>query len=587
MTLSDQELLQMIETLDFALQPIVNIYSGVCIGYECLLRNVEEAGFRSIRDFFDTAYKEQYLYRIDIMLREKAIKKFYQLEGYSKMRLFYNIDNRVLSMPDYKTGLTTKILQKYRLNHNNVCFEISERHEFSSFAHYRGVTRMYKQQGFRIAIDDFGAGFSGLQLLYHTESDFIKIDRFFISNISNDLKKKLFVSHILELAHTLGIKVIAEGVETWEEFYTCKEIGCDMIQGYLVQRPTRDISALKTQYDNVRELSRKHRRAGTSDKKMINRQTQFIEPVCRKKHSVIDLFQMFRNHKTYSCIPVVNSNDEPIGVIRENDLKEYVYSPFGKEILKNKASHLKNSLQEFTTILPVASLHQKIEKILEIFSLNRNPEGVLMTENGKYKGILTASALLNILNEKNLALARDQNPLTRLPGNNLINEKLVQSLGEENDNASVIYFDFDNFKPFNDTYGFRTGDRAIQIFSDILRELSNQWGVFVGHLGGDDFIVVADYSLLPPAQCRDIVKRICSTFRENASSLYNDEDRARGFMNARDREGNQRRFPLLSVSAAIIFAESPDLYTETLSRTAASLKKEAKDSEQGIAVMSI
>ena len=95
---------------------------------------------------------------------------------------------------------------------STVCFELSERHQFECFSSIKTTLTTYKQQGYRIAVDDFGTGFSGLQLLYHAEPDFIKIDRFFIAGIAADPKKRLFVFKVLSLAHTLGIAVIAEGV---------------------------------------------------------------------------------------------------------------------------------------------------------------------------------------------------------------------------------------------------------------------------------------------------------------------------------------------------------------------------------------
>src|ERR1035437_1973453 len=98
-----------------------------------------------------------------------------------------------------------------RANQNSVCFEISERHELIFCQETASAFNAYKRQAYKIAIDDFGTGFSGLSLLYHSEPDFIKIDRFFIAEIENNPKKRLFVSDVIKLAHVLGIQVIAEG----------------------------------------------------------------------------------------------------------------------------------------------------------------------------------------------------------------------------------------------------------------------------------------------------------------------------------------------------------------------------------------
>ena len=207
-----------VEKVDFAYQPIINISDGTVYGYELLLRNYENAGFKSIHDFFDTAYEDGVLYQVDLALREKGIEKYKKIKNYKDKKMFYNIDNRVLEMADYSTGNTSKIITKHCIDSSNIIFEISERHKFQSVIDMKNVLTIYKQQGYKIAVDDYGSGYSGLQLLYYTEPDIIKIDKFFIENINIDYKKKLFINYGINLAHLLGIKVIAEGVESEEQF---------------------------------------------------------------------------------------------------------------------------------------------------------------------------------------------------------------------------------------------------------------------------------------------------------------------------------------------------------------------------------
>ena len=97
--------------------------------------------------------------------------------------------------------------------------------------------------------------------------------------------------------------------------------------------------------------------------------------------------------------------------------------------------------------------------------------------------------MLKILNEKKLALARDQNPLSNLPGNNSIFDYVFQALRDINNVYALIYFDFDNFKAYNDTCGFRQGDRVILLFSELLKSRSLSRDRFIGHVGGDDFFM--------------------------------------------------------------------------------------------------
>ncbi|WP_345975031.1 EAL domain-containing protein [Sulfurimonas sp. HSL3-7] len=239
--------LEKIKALDFAFQPIVDIHTREIYAVEALLRNVEIIGYDSIHHFFDTAYHLGLLYAVDLLLREKAIKKFTQLENYAAIKLFYNLDNRLLDMEDYTTGNTEALLQAYNVAKSTLCFEISERHEVTKEGN--GIIHIlehYKKEGFQLAIDDFGVGFSGFKLFYEFTPDVIKIDRFFINGICEDPKKRVIVENIIQLAKQLGVRIIAEGIERESELEVCKALGCQLVQGYLIQRPTTDIHDIKT-----------------------------------------------------------------------------------------------------------------------------------------------------------------------------------------------------------------------------------------------------------------------------------------------------------------------------------------------------
>ena len=243
-----------LKTLDVAFQPIVNIHTGKIFAVEALLRNYQEVGFESIFELFDEVDDDNLLYSFDLKLRKKALKKLTDVEDYENIKLFYNLDNRLLEMPNFKHGNTGKLLKKYGIGKSNICFEISERHEISNNSRMQEVLEHYKSEDFCIAIDDFGVGYSGYKLLYESRPDIIKIDRFFLSDIQKDAKKKLMARSITDLAIQLGIKVIAEGIENKEELLTCKEIGCHFVQGYFIQRPTLAVSEIMQEYTHILEL---------------------------------------------------------------------------------------------------------------------------------------------------------------------------------------------------------------------------------------------------------------------------------------------------------------------------------------------
>ncbi len=242
-----------VSKMDFAFQPIVDIYTGDAIAYEALLRDYDKAGYKSIDSVFDNAYKRKTLHALDLLLREKVLVKIKPIyEKNKNFQIFYNLDNRIIDMDNLEHGMTKKLLSKHNYDLSFFTFEISEKHQFKSFEKAQAVFEFYSNQGFNIALDDFGIGYSGLKTLYYLDPQYIKIDRFFIKDILTDKKKKLFLTNIINIAHQSGIKVLAEGVETYDELKACRDIGCDLAQGYYIQRPVTNIDELKFEYLHIK-----------------------------------------------------------------------------------------------------------------------------------------------------------------------------------------------------------------------------------------------------------------------------------------------------------------------------------------------
>ncbi len=563
--------------VDFAFQPIVNVHSGSCYGLEALLRGYQDLGFAQVHEVFDYAFRRGFLHQLDVTLRDLAIGKFVRLPHAAQTRLFFNLDNRVIQSPDYHPGGTLAILQRHGLPPTSICFELSERHEITVNTMLSRAPGTYRRQSFGIAIDDFGTGYSGFKLLYQHQPDFIKIDRFFISEIHADPKKKLFVSKIVSLAHVLHINVIAEGVETEKEFLACKDISCDLIQGYLIQPPTTDLAALRPTYDQI--LSRRDLRVRRGDRKIIDAKIEEV-PTVSIEMPLLDIFERFRANKHLTFFPVVDRNGAPLGLIKEEDLKDYTYSNYGKDLLTNKT--LGWHLKHFVSPCPVAPIDSEVEQILEIFSLNESSEGVIIVDELRYAGFLSARSLLQVINEKNIAMARDENPLSKLPGNNKITNVVAAALDDTEETYSFIYFDFDNFKPFNDVYGFRQGDRAILLFAELLRKFLGGSNTFLGHVGGDDFFAAIKAGTFDHVIGTTI--DLLAAFKHDVEIFYDRQAREYGAIVAKDREGRVRTFSMMTVSAAVVML--PRCYhrcsLDDLMRLIAELKKEAKASPDGL-----
>ena len=167
------------------------------------------------------------------------------------------------------------------------------------------------------------------------------------------------------------------------------------------------------------------------------------------------------------------------------------------------------------------------------------------------------------------------NPLTGLRGNIEIQAEINSRIAR-GELFAVLYIDMDNFKAYNDVYGFASGDRAIKLMADILQDntaLFPNVHDFIGHIGGDDFVVIT-----VPEYAEKIAQGIIADFDKKILHLYTKEDIERGTITTTDRRGNSMHFPIMSISIAIVTNEIRKLFSPVqVSEIAAEVKKKAKN----------
>jgi diguanylate cyclase (GGDEF)-like protein len=570
-----------LEVLDIAFQPIININTGEIYGVEALLRNFQDIGFKSIFSLFDSVYNSRLLYAFDLALRKKALKKFTTIKGYENIKIFYNLDNRLFSHENFSNGNTKKILKELEIKQENLSFEISERHEIENEFDLETVVQHYKHEGFLIAIDDFGVGYAGYKLFYDSTPNIIKIDRFFLQGIEKNLKKKLMVRNITHLAIQLGIKVIAEGIETKAEYLTCRDIGCHFAQGYFIQKPTKNTQEIQKNYPHISDIIDKDRRSTNENHVLLNH-IDIIPPINMKKKMNV-VIEYFKENKDTTIVPIINTQSEPVGILLESQIKDFLYSPFGISLLLNEQNDSK--LIDLVQPCGNADINSNLETIIELFANNPESSGIIITKNAHYFGFLSAKSIINIMHHENLIQARDQNPLTKLPGNTMI-QKYLDEAANSSKHYLLCYFDLDNFKAFNDVYGFRNGDRIIQLFADILRkELTTK--TFKAHIGGDDFFIAYDAeNTLEYDKQITAIETILYKFTNSAKEFYSQKDKINGYIISKNRNEETTKYPLLTASASLLIVPKGihNLSEELLNTILASQKKVAKQEKNHIAL---
>lgn len=176
----------------------------------------------------------------------------------------------------------------------------------------------------------------------------------------------------------------------------------------------------------------------------------------------------------------------------------------------------------------------------------------------------------------------DSNPLTKLPGNPSIQARIEKEIASKEPFA-VIYLDLNNFKIYNDVYGFKEGDNVIKKTAKLIETiaLNYDFSSFIGHIGGDDFICVCKAKNAP-----EIAKQIIREFDTMMPSFYNETDRQKGFLSAKDRSGDLKDFALLSIAIAIVHNEKRNLSSYgQISAIASELKHYAKSQKGSFAAI--
>lgn len=253
---------------------------------------------------------------------------------------------------------------------------------------------------------------------------------------------------------------------------------------------------------------------------------------------------LFHRKRDLYYLPVL-SNECPIGVIRRLDFMDIFLSKFGRELHGRKPANL--FMDPNPLIIDQELLLEEASRLVTSrMDRYSDPHAFIIVRDNRYRGMGWTLDLLEKITNLRVHSARYANPLTLLPGNVPIQERMEKSLNSHRSFA-VAYCDLDNFKPFNDVYGYKKGDQVIQRVGQILTDHADLERDFVGHIGGDDFIVIFE-----SPDWQDCCERVLAAFGQEAPQFYDEEDRIRGGILTRDRRGQEQFFPLLSLSIGVV-----------------------------------
>ncbi|MFJ3258919.1 bifunctional diguanylate cyclase/phosphodiesterase [Pseudomonas sp. NPDC086581] len=547
-------------------QPILSLSERRLVGYEALTRGPSNGPLHSPLPLFSIARSSGRLSQLELLCRRTACARFrdLKLEG----KLFLNVSPESLLEPTHQPGRTLQLLQTFGISPSDVVIELTEQTPIEDFTLLDTALHHYRAMGFSIALDDLGAGYSSLRLWSELRPDYVKIDRHFIEGIHLDAVKREFVGSILKMAHASRAQVIAEGIEIPEELAVLSEMGVDLVQGYLLGRPNetppRDARALLPEVDNAGALLAEDQ----SDLEPLLLEQQAV----RDSTPIGDVLEAFRAQANLNSLAVLDRDDQPVGIVHRHALSDALLKPFAPELYARKPiSRLMSD--DFLAVERSQSL-QQVSRLLTSRARQRIEEDFIITLNGRYLGLGRVIDVLKLITEQKIRQARHANPLTLLPGNVPIQQCLARLL-QQGREAVVCYVDIDSFKPFNDLYGYARGDEVLLCLAQCLGERVDPTRDFVGHIGGDDFMLV-----LGTQDWRERLNHLLEDFQGQCRRFYSREHLDAGCFVAHNRQGRREEYPLLSLSIGVVHVKSgagQRLDASQLAGLASEAKRHAKN----------
>ena len=553
-------------------QPIISLQDGSVLGYEALSRIKQKGLFDNVEVMFHCAESCGMIWQLEQVCRRAILKEIHQQrEAFeqTEARLFMNVSPKVLHNEMFQAGFTKEYTGRYNIDTERIVFEITERERIENEESFIDAINHYKKQDYRIAIDDVGSGYSGLNRICNLHPNYIKLDISLIRDLHKSPTKYAMIKGMVEFSVNSGILLIAEGIENQKELKMLIELGVQYGQGYFLARPGKQLQVCSDlAYQVIREKNDRK-----NDLNYFGIKRYYVKNIAASgltvpPHAKMEsiLSYMEKNEKANGVCII--ENDRVLGVLTREKFLGQMGGRYGFALHHNREI-IELADKNFLQVEGTSSI-SNVAKIAMERESDRLYDFIVVCEEGKYLGIVTVQDILKKAMEIDVDLAKSANPLTGLPGNIVIEDE-ISACVENRSHSTIFYFDLDNFKAFNDVYGFEKGDEVICILADILKKKAGKKH-FVGHIGGDDFVLI--YRGFPDF---DICGEIKSEFEEISHKLYCKSDLIKNCITTCNRHGEIENFPLVSVTGVSLSNEQKPFgsYEEVIS-TLASYKKTAK-----------
>ena len=382
------------------------------------------------------------------------------------------------------------------------------------------------------------------------------------------------IEAFIEFARKINAEVIAEGIETKEELDTLIKLGIDYGQGYYLKRPESKL---------INEIDKKEYILERNKKMLFNYDNYSIEKIAVKDMTVdkemktSEVVKIFENNSELKSL-VVTDNDKIAGLIMRDNLYFKLGSKFGFSVYMDRP--IKLVMDENPLIVKSQIPISEVSDLAMKRESSKIYDCIIVRKKDKYYGVVSIKDLLLQFSKLQIKEAKQLNPLTNLPGNPVIEREINYRLARDQ-KFSVLYLDLDNFKAYNDNYGYKKGDDFLIFTSEVISHIVDVVGKdsdFLGHVGGDDFIIVTS-----PKRDELLSEKIIEEFESEKKDFFNKRDLKNKNMKIINREGKKCYKPLTSISIAIVSNEKRDISNHLeVSDIAAGLKKHVKNIEGSV-----
>ncbi len=525
-------------------QPIFAFREGHIEGHEALVRGPEGSLIQTPTELFAAASHDGLSIELNLLCVQEILRAFAQ-RGIAGT-LFLNVSPQIIMQGGFDQERAARFMRQLGIAPERVVIELTEDYPALDLRLVQESLMLYRSMGLRVAIDDLGEGFASLRLWSELKPEYVKADKHFVTGISRDPVKMQFLRAIQHLAENSGSQVIAEGIETADDFRVVKDIGIACGQGWFIGRPserpdgTLPEDAQRAQADlRLPVVPMPRLRAGTEPKAQDFLHTVDAVMPHARLGVVLDRFAA---SSALAAVPIIGAGAVE-GVVSRAWLEMVRVSPDAQALRSRPCI-------EFADRAPI-----KVEADLDLAALTailvesdprRMADGFVILGAARYLGMGTSRDVMRSLQSSRVLAGRYTNPLTMLPGQVPINEHLERLLARQVP-FTAWFVEIDQMRGLNDVEGFAKGDALIHDAARILEEACEPGLDFAGHIAGSRFVVLAQSD-----DWKARAEALLAKFPALLETHVPPGALARGYFTVRFRDGRESVRPLPKLAIGIL-----------------------------------